>query len=314
MALPALRALRCGLPEARIVVVGRWAGLLAGQGVADVLLGHPPGLGDRLRLARHLRASRPDVAVVLPNSFESALAARAWGAAVRIGFAADARDGLLTARVPLPAPRAHQVDEYAMLVAALGLAVAERVPRWERGTAPDAQGEVQGLLAAAGCGPGGRLVGLHVGSALGGAKLWPAASFARLAVALRRTGLVPLLLGAPGDAGTAAAVGRAAGTPVASLVGRDRPALLPAVLTRIGCLVSGDTGVAHLAAALGVPTVTLFGPTDPARSAPRGAAARVVVGAAPCAPCFLTRCPIDHECLRAVSVAAVARQVAEAAR
>jgi heptosyltransferase-2 len=74
--------------------------------------------------------------------------------------------------------------------------------------------------------------------------------------------------------------------------------------------VSGDTGIAHLAAALGTPVVALFGPTDPALSAPRGPAA-VIAGNAPCAPCFYTRCPIDHVCMRSITAEAVAEAVAD---
>jgi heptosyltransferase-2 len=85
--------------------------------------------------------------------------------------------------------------------------------------------------------------------------------------------------------------------PAASLVGRDRPALLTALLSEIDALVSGDTGVAHLAAALGTPAVTLFGPTAPALSAPRGPV-RVLTHPVPCAPCFYRTCPIEHPCLR----------------
>jgi heptosyltransferase-2 len=156
------------------------------------------------------------------------------------------------------------------------------------------------------------LVGLHLGTAVGGAKLWPALSFARLADRLRQASLVPVLLGSPADAAGAAAVLAATRTPIPSLVGRDRPALLPGLLSRLACVVSGDTGVAHLAAAVGVPTVTLFGPTDPTRTAPRATKSRAVRGSAPCAPCFLTTCPIDHVCLRGVSVSSVAAAVTEA--
>jgi heptosyltransferase-2 len=80
--------------------------------------------------------------------------------------------------------------------------------------------------------------------------------------------------------------------------------MLTAVLREIDALVSGDTGVAHLAAALGTPVVTLFGPTDPALSAPRGPAV-VVRHAVPCSPCFYRECPIEHPCLRDVTAAEV---------
>jgi heptosyltransferase-2 len=152
-------------------------------------------------------------------------------------------------------------------------------------------------------------VGLHLGASFGPSKLWPPESFARLAAHLSTARLTPLLLGSPDDRETAAAVIAATRRPPASLVGRDRPALLPRLLARVHCLVSGDTGIAHLAAAGGVPTVTLFGPTDPRFTAPRGPAARAVSHATPCSPCFLASCPIEHVCLRGIDADRVALEV-----
>jgi heptosyltransferase-2 len=136
------------------------------------------------------------------------------------------------------------------------------------------------------------------------------AEFCRL---LDRAGARPVLLGAPSDVAAAATV--TAASPSRSLVGRDRPALLPAMLGELDALVCGDTGVAHLAAALDTPVVTLFGPTDPAPTAARGRAA-VVTHPVPCAPCFYRRCPIEHPCLRGVepdAVWAATREILKAA-
>jgi len=312
MALPALSALRAAEPSARITLVGRWAPLLAGQGVADVVLPYPRPLAARRRLARALAAERADVAVLLPSSIESALAAWRWHAARRVGYATDGRAALLTDALPLPEPRGHQVDEYAALLAPLGVGGAAATPAWtlRRDRAMDA--EIARLLAEAGVAADTRLVGLHLGAAFGSSKLWPAEAFGRLAQRLAGAGLTPLLLGTGDDADTDAAVARAAGGPIASLVGRDRPELLPHLLARLRCLVSGDTGVAHLAAAVDVATVTLFGPTDRRLTAPRGRKSRTLDRAAPCAPCFLPRCPIDHVCLTRIEPDEVLHEVREA--
>jgi heptosyltransferase-2 len=309
MALPTLLALRAAAASARIVLVGRWASLLAGQGVADALLPYPRPLAARRGLARALAAERPDVALLLPGSIEAALAAWRWRARRRVGYATDGRTRLLTDALPLPAPRLHQVDEYAALLAPLGVEGVAAVPAWTLGKSEAADGEVDGLLAAASLDAGAPLVGLHLGAAFGSSKLWPAEAFGGLARRLAAAGLTPVLLGTADDAATAAAVVRAARAPVASLVGRDRVAILPRLLSRLRCLVSGDTGVAHLAAALGVATVTLFGPTDPSLTAPRGREARVLDRAVPCAPCFLPTCPIDHVCLTRIEPDAVLREV-----
>ncbi len=313
MALPALAALRSARPEARITVIGRWAPLLSGQGVADILLPYPRRLRERLDFARSLREDRPDLAILLVNSLESALAARGWRARRRLGFDTDGRRPLLTDMLPLPSPRRHQIDEYGLLLSAEAVAVGDdAMPAWRLLPRASVDAELDALLADAGVRAGARIVGLHLGAAFGPSKLWPAESFGRLAARLERAGLSPLLLGTSENRETALAVSGAAESPPASLVGRDRPALLPWLLARLSCLVSGDTGVAHLAAALGVPTVTLFGSTDPRLTAPRAKTARILFRKVACSPCFLAACPIDHICLRGIAPEEVESEVRKA--
>ncbi len=304
MAQPALAAFRAAQPEASITLVGRWASVLRGQGLADAVLDYPPPAARR-RFARALAGARPDLALVLPNSFESARAARGWGARRRAGFDTDARGLYLTDRVRLPEPRRHQVDEYRLLIEALGMPAPLVEPRLRLADDAGATAEVATLIGGKAEGSGRPTIGLHLGAAAGPAKRWTSGGWADLAGQLARGGFKPVLLGGPGDAAIAEEVGRLAAPPPRSLVGRDRPALLPHLVARLACLVSADTGVAHLAAALGVPTVTLFGPTDPRLSAPRSPKARVLAPGAPCAPCFLAACPIDHVCMRAIGAGVV---------
>ena len=305
MAVPALAALRAAWPDGELLAAGPWAPLLAGQGLAGVLLAYPRAWGGRLRAADSVARFRPDLAVVLPNSFESALAAWYSGAPRRVGFERGARAELLTEVVPVPDPRPHQIDEYLLLTEHAGAPTITREPRLNPPAADTAERvEASRLLAACGVAPrtASPRIGIQLGAAYGPAKLWPVervAEFCRLAA---DKGVTPVLLGAPEDAATAAHI--TGGVPVASLVGRDRPALLPAVLAELDALVAGDTGVAHLAAALGTPVITLFGPTDPRLSAPRGRAT-VLTHLVPCAPCFYRACPIEHPCLRRITASEV---------
>lgn len=308
MAVPALRAVRAAWPEARVLAAGPWASLLAQQGLADVLADYPRAWRGRLRAADTVAAFRPELAILLPNSLESALAAWYWGARRRVGFAAGGRAWLLTDAVPVPVQRPHQVDEYLVLAERSGAPACRREPVLQPPEADsEARVEAGRLLAEAGV-PlrgAGRRIAVHLGAAYGPAKLWPLEPVTEFCHLLAAEGVSAILLGAPGDAATAARITAAA--PALSLVGRDRPALLPAMLAEIDVLVAGDTGVAHLAAALGTPVVTLFGPTDPRLSAPRGRTA-VVTHPVPCAPCFYRTCPIEHPCLRGVKPRAVYEQ------
>lgn len=310
MAVPALRALREALSGVEILLAGPWAPLLAEQGLADVLVAYPRTWRRRLDAADTIRRFDGDTAVLLPNSFEAAAAAVFWGARRRVGFALGGRSWLLTDAIAPPRARLHQTDEYALLVERLDVAVAARAPRLEPPAADaPARGRIRALLAEAGVPTRGarrRLVGVHLGAAYGSAKVWESERVVELCALLGAGDDVPVLLGAPEDAPAVAEV-RAA-VPTASLVGRDRPDLLPALLSELDALVSGDTGVAHLAAALGTPVVVLFGPTDPELTAPRGPAA-VVRRAVPCAPCFYRVCPIDHPCLRLLPATTVKAQL-----
>src|SRR3990172_6596191 len=198
MALPVLRALRSGLDGRRITLVGPWAPLLIGQGVAEGGGAYAPG-----------------------------------------------------ARKRPPVPRRHQVDEYLGLLGPLGIDGAEATPRWL--PEGDAQNErLEALLPSGGVDSRPR-IGIHLGAAFGPSKLWPAELIAGLCRELRQRRLVPVLLGTPSEEVIANGIVAATGGDVVSLVGRDAPELLPGLLARLDALVSMDTGVAHLAAAVGVP-------------------------------------------------------------
>ena len=168
MAVPAVRALRAGWSEARLILAGPWAPLLAGQGLGDVLVDYPRSWMGRLRTADSVRSLHGDVAVLLPNSLEATLAAQYWGARRIVGFATGGRSWLLTEALPLPNPRQHQVDEYLQLAACLGVHATAREPRLK---APEPRAEtrqrVRALLRESGAVEGKPLVGVPLGAAYG---------------------------------------------------------------------------------------------------------------------------------------------------
>jgi heptosyltransferase-2 len=310
MAVPTLRALRAAMPGAELWCLGPWVEpLLAVEPGITHRLATPRRLGARLGQARRLRRARFDLAVLLPGSFEAALAGRLSGARWRVGYGTG-RSPFLTHAVPTPPGWTHQVAAYLALLGPLGIAAPATAPTLS--VDPGRRAEAQRLLEGSGVPPGAPRVGLQLGAALGPAKLWPSRRIAELATRLQRRGIQAVLLGSPDARDLAAAAQAATASPIPSLVGRDHPGLLPALIGELDALVGADSGPAHVAAAVGVPAITLFGPTDPRLTTPLGPDQRALWRQPACAPCFLRACPIDHRCMEAIEVEPVEAAVVEA--
>jgi heptosyltransferase-2 len=308
MAVPTLRALRAALPRAESYCVGPWVpSILEAEPSVDHRLPHPVSWRARERQARELRAAAIDLAILLPNSWESALQAWRSGARWRIGYARAARGVLLTHALPEPAGFLHQVAAYLALLQPLGVCWADPVPRLE--VLPHRREEARRLLGQVGVRPGALVVGMQCGAAFGQSKLWPVERLAALTALLEARDVQVVFLGTDGVRATVASVAERLGREPRSLVGQDHPAVLPALMAELNLLVSPDSGPAHVAAAVGVPVVTLFGPTDPRLSAPRGDHQVALWRKPPCAPCFRPVCPLDHRCLAELSVDDVADAV-----
>jgi heptosyltransferase-2 len=203
----------------------------------------------------------------------------------------------------------HQAEYYAALVRGLGIEVADVRPRIEA-----ARGSVEravDLLRAEGASEGQQVVGLAPGAAYGHAKRWPPGRVAELIVRLtQEQGVACVLVGAAGDrpAGREIESALPRGIGVIDLIGRTDLRLLVGVLARCTAFVSNDSGAMHLAAAVGVPVSAIFGPTDERVTAPVGDH-DVLVHQVFCRPCMLRECPIDHRCMKGITVDAVAASV-----
>ena len=166
-----------------------------------------------------------------------------------------------------------------------------------------------------------RLVGIAPGAAYGAAKQWPPVRFAAVADHLAEADdIVCLLLGSPGDRPAARAVvesldarrGYAAAGRDLDLVGQTDIELLMGLLGQCDVVVSNDSGAMHVAAVVGTPVVAVFGPTDERVTSPLGSSHRLVLHPVRCRPCLLRECPIDHRCMKGVTVEMVLRAVEEA--
>lgn len=306
MARPALHAVRAAHPRAEITACGPRAllELLAPERLwqrAEVLPG-VPGLVGRLRAARF------DAALVLPPSFSSAWLAFRSGARQRVGFAHEGRSPLLTRALRRPARGdLHLGREYLRLAGCLeAREVTVPVLRVDEA----AMREAADLLGRMGW-KDRRFAILGPGAAYGPAKRWDPERFAALGLELAARGLSVLVCGAAAERGTCEHVAAAIGAQARSLAGVTSLPAQAALCARAKVVVSNDSGLAHLAAATGAPTVVVFGSTSSAWTAPRGARVRVVQRAPVCSPCFARECAIGYACLVAVEVAMVAGAAGE---
>ena len=311
LARPLLHALRRAHPRAELRAVGPASllGLLSADPVCDAWDAWPAPR-ERGALAARLRAWRPDLALVLPPSFSSAVFAWHTGARVRIGYAHEGRSLLLTRALPRPARgERHLSDEYLELGRVAGAAPREAPALPVREAARE---EARALLQARGA-AGAPLAILGPGAIYGPAKRWSAERFAALARSLAREGWRVLVCGAASDRPVCADVAARAGEGVPSLAGETGIELQAALCASASLAVCNDSGLAHLAAAVGAPTVAIFGSTSSAWTAPLGARVRVVQRAPVCSPCFQRTCAIGYRCLDAISVADVERACREVA-
>jgi heptosyltransferase-2 len=317
MSLPALRAVRGRYPEAHISVLAKpWvAALYRGESCLDrvIPLEGSPGGRDWVvkgRLVRALRRERFDLAVLFPNSFESAAVVYLSAIPRRIGYARDGRSLLLTDPVALPLPGEvpkHERFYYLEMLRRAGLiGQLPDVPEIRLEGADAARS--RGIALFADRGVTGPVVGVSPGAAYGGAKRWLPERFAASARELaEKTGGSVAVFGSAAERGlceevsaAASGVNFAGATSLREFI--DMTAACQVYLTN-------DSGAMHIASALGVPSVTVFGPTDETATGPSGAHARLLREPVECAPCKLRECPIDHRCMMRVTAD---RVVAEA--
>ena len=318
MALPAMTDVRRHFPKARMVVAARAsvADIFRLTPVVDevVPLQSRGGLlawRDRRADAAHLAALNADVAILFPNSFASAWLVRRSGTSERWGFASDRRRSLLTRAVPRPRGVMHQAKYYQSLVQALGIDNGPMEP--EITLAPQTVAAVRDLLAQRGWDGRSPLLTIAPGAAYGKAKQWIPAHVTHLVtMVVGERGAMCALVGSRGDADTTGAIRAAVPEElrarVIDLAGATSLEQLAGVLAASHACVANDSGAMHLAAAIGVPLVALFGPTpvEVARPLVRsGGRAEVLTHPVWCRPCMLRECPIDHRCMTGITPARV---------
>lgn len=319
MSTPALARLRSSFPEARLTLLTTplTCELLAGQSdLVDEVIPYnrkEGGWQTLWQVLPQIRDGQFDLAILFQNAFEAALLARLAGIPIRIGYAAQGRSLLLTHRLRRDSSHQnrHQINDYLDLVAA-----SERILRGES-FRPKGASPLPRLTVTEAAKEGGQrqlpgieqpVVALNVGATNSRAKCWPTGHFAELANQLiHSTGATIVLLGGPGEKEAASVVAdQVKGSRLINLAGSTTLPELLGVLSICSLVISNDTGPAHIAAALGCPTLTLFGPTNEFETAPTGPKASLLrVDGIECARCMHRDCPIDHRCMNRLSVDAV---------
>lgn len=305
--LPVAGALRRRFPGARIswLVGPASAGVVGICRHVDRVLAYAPSERPLLELLAELRSLRPQVALDIQGLIRTTSLAWLSRARWRIGFRSWQEGGfaLCNLRVVPSRTDIHAVDAYLAFARYLGADGGRpdfglRVPRWAREHAarllPDDGGRPAVALL-----PGTRW----------DSKKWPAQSFASVARGLASLGVRCIVLGGSEDRAAGAAIGAAAGPTALDLTGRTSLVDSAALLSRCALALGNDSGPMHLAAALGVPVIALFGPTDPARTGPYGAGHMVIQAPVPCLRCRRHRCAVAcMERLPAQEVLAAARR------
>src|SRR5512134_359814 len=249
-------------------------------------------LGARRRLGRALGAEGYDQAIVLPNTFKSALVPFFAGIRTRTGYVGELRHWILNDARRLDRERLPQM---AQRYAALGLPRGEalRLPLPALALQVD-EAARRALLARLGLDRGRPAAVLAPGAEYGPAKRWPARYFGELAQGLAAHGCSVWLVGSQNDRQAGAEIERHSGGVCRNLCGETTLAEAIDLLASAVLVVSNDSGLMHVAAALGKPLIALYGSSSPAYTPPLSPNARILKLDLPCSPCFKRECPLGH--------------------
>jgi len=308
MSVPALRELQRLLPAAHLTVIappGTSDIFADADFVGDVIVSESKFLPH----VRQLRAGKFDLALLFQNSFASALTSFAARVHFRIGYDTDRRGRLLTTAIPVPAWKneRHESFYYVNIISELERMlfrsdkIASAEPRFDLSVSEKRMEAARQFLTDNGSSVDKPLAILCPGSVNSRAKRWPADRYAELSDRLIDSGINVALIGSPGEVEVSQQVVSQAKHQPILLTGKTSVAEAVALISIADVLVTNDTGPAHIGAALGTPTLVIFGPTNPLTTYPFSAHAQMIREAPDCAPCMLRDCPIDHRCMTAIS-------------
>ncbi len=306
MTLPAVASVRATYPDAHLAILAKppVSDIYAMFSKADEIIPFksqydtPLGV---LQLAWRMRGKKFDAAILLQNAIEAAIIARAAGIGIRAGFNTDGRGLLLSHPVRRTAAilQVHQIDYYLEMVKALGCADVSRALHLETFISPAIARDIVRQHVPDSAKP---LIGLAPGATYGPAKRWFADRFAQAGDRLARDlNAQVLLFGGGADRETAEEVRAHSCSGMLNLAGTTSLSETVYLLSQCRLVVSNDSGLMHVAAALNVPTVAIFGSTNPKTTSPAGEKTVIVRKETSCSPCLKKVCPTDFRCMTAIT-------------
>ncbi|HUH64830.1 MAG TPA: lipopolysaccharide heptosyltransferase II, partial [Syntrophales bacterium] len=297
-------------PGVRISVLAKpWVAEIfrLSRDVDEVILFQSPGIHSGVTgkwiLASELKARNFDAAILLQNAIEAAVITRLAGIPVRGGYNSDARGFLLTHSVQRTQAirKVHQIHYYLEMVKSLGCLPGDAVVHLDPGDEYRTMAEK--ILADRGIRREGLIVGVAPGATYGPAKRWLPEKFAAVSDRLiEDLSAEVILFGSHQDRKTADLVAHHARNKLFNIAGITNLKEAIAVIARCGLFISNDSGLMHIAGALNIPTVAVFGSTNPVTTSPVGERSIVIYKAASCSPCLKETCPTDFRCMEMISV------------
>jgi heptosyltransferase-2 len=311
MSVAAFRELRSFFPNAHITVVSKLGTsdiFRDADFIDEVLVYDRRGLASVWQQVSEWKQRRFDLALLFQNAFEAAALAFMARVPMRVGYGTERRGFLLTHSVEVPSWKneRHEIFYYLNLVAEL-----ERVlfgtshrevsqPQFAITVSAERKDSARKLLAAH-TDADRPLVLLCPGSVNSRAKRWPPERYASLADQLSEGGATVAVIGSSGEVDVSKQVVSLAKRPPVLLTGNTTVEDVTALISIADVLITNDTGPAHIGAAVGTPTLVIFGPTNPLTTRPYGPAGEIIRRPPDCAPCMLRDCPIDHRCMTAIT-------------
>ena len=314
MTTPAITQLAKNFPDAKItIVVKEWVKdvFIGNPFINDIIVCNPKNLVGYIRLIKKLRKERFDIGIAFPNSFSSALFLFLLGAKYRVGYETDCRGMFLnikTPRTPDMEFNKLRIDYFLNIVDLIGKKSADR--ELVLNVSKKSETFAKNFLKENKIDETDIIIGFNTGAAYGRAKCWPVKKYVELGGRLIKDYDAKLVLfGSLREQGIVNTLAKELRNKCVIAAGETTLQDSIGLVNKCRLFVTGDTGPLYIASALRVPTLAIFGPTDPDTVAIPYEKLQIIYKKISCSPCFLRECPDDHRCMEEVSVEEVFAEI-----